>query len=148
SSLDQELIVAFVEAYQTAAALTSGEIWAVPIMLRLVLVENLRRLCCHVLAAREHRRHAEKLVESWRGGAPPPAPQGDIDHSLLAMHLMDRLRESNPEERGISLAEVAGRLGHPHDALEELVRKEQQRMAADQVSIGNVITSMQLLGGL
>ncbi len=149
SSLDLELIAGFVEAYQRTAVLTSGEIWAVPIMLRLVLVENLRRLCGHILAAREHRRHAEKLIECWRTDKPQPlAEAGRFEHALLAMHLMDSLRESNPEQRAICLADVAAHLKQPHDVIDDLVRKEQQRLAADQVSIGNLVTSMQLLGGL
>ncbi len=45
SSLDEELISGFIAAYQRVVPLTSGELWAVPIMLRVVLVENLRRLC-------------------------------------------------------------------------------------------------------
>ena len=49
SSLDEELIAGFIASYQQVTPLTSGEIWAVPIMLRLVLVENLRRLCGHML---------------------------------------------------------------------------------------------------
>ncbi len=149
SNLDLELIAGFVEAYQRTAVLTSGEIWAVPIMLRLVLVENLRRLCGHILAVREHRRHAETLIECWRADKPqPPTLLSSLEHPLLAMHLMDSLRESNPEQRAICLADVAEHLGQPHDVIDELVRKEQQRLAADQVSIGNLVTSMQLLGGL
>ncbi len=149
SSLDYDLIAGFVEAYQRVTPLTSGEIWAVAIMLRLVLVENLRRLCGHILAAREHRRHAERMIEKWRAGQPQPdTSDSPAPHPLLLMHLMDRLRESNPEQRGICLAEVAERLNLQDDTIDDLARKEQQRLAADQVSIGNVVTSMQLLGGL
>ena len=44
SHLDGENITRFVQAYQTVAPLRSGEVWAVPIMLRVALIENLRRL--------------------------------------------------------------------------------------------------------
>ena len=63
SSLDEELIAGFIAAYQRAVPLTSGEIWAVPIMLRLVLVENLRRIC---------RAHAGRPAVP-RAGMPDPA---------------------------------------------------------------------------
>jgi len=41
----------FVEAYQDVATLTLGELWAVPIMLRLALIENLRRVAARVADA-------------------------------------------------------------------------------------------------
>ena len=41
---DLETLVDFAAAYQRGAPLSIGEIWAIPIMLRLALVEELRRL--------------------------------------------------------------------------------------------------------
>jgi len=149
SNLNLELIASFVEAYQRTAHLTSGEIWAIPIMLRLVLVENLRRLCAHVLAGRELRIEAAGMCRMWLAdhsravlaSAPTESP-------ALMVHLLDCLRETNPEHAGIVVSEVAQKFGQPSDAVDELVRHERQRQAADQVSVGNIITSMQLLSGL
>src|SRR5207302_3027146 len=59
SSLDEGNITRFVRAFQTVAPLSIGELWAVPIMLRLGLVENLRRLAEQMLQAWGHRRDAE-----------------------------------------------------------------------------------------
>ncbi len=42
--VDPESLGSFVAAYQTLADLTLGELWAIPIMLRLALIENLRRV--------------------------------------------------------------------------------------------------------
>ena len=42
--VDPESLSGFVEAYQTVTALKLGELWAIPIMLRLALIENLRRV--------------------------------------------------------------------------------------------------------
>jgi cyclic beta-1,2-glucan synthetase len=44
SSLDEAHITRFVQAYQIVTPLTIGELWAVPTMLRLGLIENLRPL--------------------------------------------------------------------------------------------------------
>ena len=43
SRFDQTMLEAFVGAYQKVQPLTIGELWALPVTLRLVLVENLRR---------------------------------------------------------------------------------------------------------
>jgi len=41
---DPETLLGFLDAYQSTAVLTLGELWAIPIMLRLALIENLRRV--------------------------------------------------------------------------------------------------------
>ncbi len=45
---DAERLVRFVMAYQQQADLTMGELWALPIMLRLILLENLARAAAHI----------------------------------------------------------------------------------------------------
>jgi cyclic beta-1,2-glucan synthetase len=42
--VDPESLSRFVAAYQTVTPLRLGELWAIPIMLRLALIENLRRV--------------------------------------------------------------------------------------------------------
>ena len=44
SAFDESLLVHFLDAYQDARELSQGELWALPTTLRVVLVENLRRL--------------------------------------------------------------------------------------------------------
>ena len=44
SRFDAESLHRFVDAYQRVEPLTIGELWAIAISLRIVLVENLRRL--------------------------------------------------------------------------------------------------------
>ena len=41
--VDNESLARFVSSYQTVTPLSLGELWAIPIMLRLALIENLRR---------------------------------------------------------------------------------------------------------
>ena len=49
--VDGESLRAFVAAYQSVRPLRLGELWAIPIMLRLALLENLRRVAVHVMTA-------------------------------------------------------------------------------------------------
>lgn len=55
--VDLENLGRFVRAYQEAQPLTLGELWAVPIMLRLALIENLR-LAAEQIAWRRRQRDA------------------------------------------------------------------------------------------
>ena len=92
---------------------------------------------------------ARELLDAWRAEESSAATRPkQTHHPLVVMHVIDFLRGSNPEQHGVILADIAGRFGHEDDQLDDIVRKEQQRLAADQVSIGNIVTSMQLLNGL
>ena len=64
SELDEPRIVRFVTAFQESAPLTIGELWALPTMLRLVLLENLRRLSEKMIWRWEERRRAEQWATS------------------------------------------------------------------------------------
>ena len=64
-----ETLVGYVRAYQRGAALTIGELWAIPIMLRVALVDELRRLAEDVLAGEPEPGRGAPLGRPDRGGA-------------------------------------------------------------------------------
>ncbi len=59
--IDPESLDRFVASYQTVNILKLGELWAIPIMLRLALIENLRRVAMRIAAGRIDR----DLADSW-----------------------------------------------------------------------------------
>ena len=63
AQIDAEPLRAFVAGYQTVSALKLGELWAIPIMLRLALIENLRRVTSRLTVARHDRDLADLWVE-------------------------------------------------------------------------------------
>src|SRR6266851_398704 len=63
SHLDTETLRRFINAYQKVSPLSIGELWAVPITLRLALVENLRRLASRIVSSRTERDNADKLAD-------------------------------------------------------------------------------------
>src|SRR6478735_2147046 len=106
SRFDPEFLRRFVRAYQEVSPLTIGELWAVAITLRIVLVENLRRVAQRIVNSRAsrqdadavsdrllgvsgHRGNANALIE-WkrRGGKLTPA---------FAVQLVQRLRDQDPK---------------------------------------------------
>ncbi len=46
--VDADNVGPFIHAYQSVTPLALGELWAVPIMLRLGLIENLRRVSLQI----------------------------------------------------------------------------------------------------
>ena len=74
SELDEARLIGFVQAFQEVTPLTIGELWALPTMLRLVLLENLRRLSEQMLWRWDERRRADRwAADALDGGRAPGA---------------------------------------------------------------------------
>ncbi len=150
SRFDPETLRRFVIAYQTERPLTMGELWAVAITLRLVLVENLRRLAERIVRRRIAREEAEALADSLLGirektDEPWEETVRTLDRKPLtapfAVHLLQRLRESDPEQTP-ALAWLTKRIEEQGLTPDEIVRLEHQEQVATHVTVRNVITSM------
>ena len=145
SRLDRQQLLRFMNSYQTVAPLTIGELWAWPSMLKLALIENLRRLAEEPLGARAARRAADAYVariDAAGHGRPPPLPP-EI-HPAFVVQLLQRVREYGPRLSAVRAA-VDAHLALQQTASEDAIRGEHQQQAAAQVSVGNVITSLRLL---
>jgi cyclic beta-1,2-glucan synthetase len=152
SNLDETHITRFVRAYQTVAPLSIGELWAVPTMLRLGLLENLRRLAEQIMGAWDHRARASLWVnECLRvpSHRMPKAPISSVESLADAFiaGLMPLLRDPSA-----ALANVVGwledHLSRRGTNTTEVVRRDHHRQAANQVSIGNCVTSLHLFTAL
>ncbi|MCU0224631.1 MAG: DUF3131 domain-containing protein [Acidobacteria bacterium] len=148
SRLDRQQLVRFMNSFQAVAPLTIGELWAWPSMLRLALIENLRRLADEVIDSREARRAADGYVaqiDAAGRGRLPTLP-GEI-HPAFVVQLLQRVREYGPRLSAVRAAVDAHLLAQQTTA-EEAIRSEHQHQAAAQVSVANVITSLRLLSTL
>src|SRR6266478_7087380 len=67
SRIDRQQLAVFLNSYQRVAPLTIGELWAWPSMLKLALIENLRRLAVETLNARQARLAADEYVSRADG---------------------------------------------------------------------------------
>ncbi|HKB02708.1 MAG TPA: glucoamylase family protein [Gemmataceae bacterium] len=144
SHLEDGSILRFVKSFQEVAPLTTGELWAVPTMLRLALLENLRRLAAQMLAARVERQLATTWVSRAAGSpVPPPLPERPSDTFLVAWHKALRDRESD-----IPVGPLHDWLARHSDDLTEVLCREHRRQAANQVSVGNCVTSLRLLNAI
>jgi cyclic beta-1,2-glucan synthetase len=156
--LDTDALGGFVSAYQSVTPLTIGELWAIPIMLRLALIENLRRVAARLGADRGDRSRADYWADQMTAIA-------QKDPKSLILSIADMAR-SDPPMVGSFVAEFARRLQGKGPALalpltwieqrlaedgrtiEQLVQSENQQQAADQVSISNSISSLRFLGAV
>ncbi|MDQ2970107.1 MAG: DUF3131 domain-containing protein, partial [Acidobacteriota bacterium] len=153
SRFEAEALRRFVRSYQRLEPLKIGELWAIAISLRLVLVENLRRLVERVAERRFAREQADRLADRILGtdaGAPgdPATALRELERHRLTrpfiVQLVQRLREQDPETTP-ALAWLNERLAARQEDPEEIVRVEHQQQVATLVTVRNVISSMRLL---
>ena len=152
SRFDPDMLRRFVTAYQRVQPLTIGELWAVAISLRIVLVENLRRLAERIVHSREVRLEADELADSLLGSgalvleSPAKAlrrfEHGPLD-TAFAVQLVQRLRDLDPKVRPV-LRWLDERLAAQGATADDMVHAEHQQQAAMSVTVRNVITSMRL----
>ena len=155
SNFEPETLRRFVAAYQTVQILTIGELWAVAITLRIVLVENLRRLADEIGVSRRARRDADELADSLlRAGAGRNALDFDATtrsegplSDMFAAQLSKRLRDRDPRETP-GLQWLQERLARQDTTLDVVVQHAHQRQGASNVSVRNVITSLRLISDM
>ncbi len=156
--VDPQGLSRFVAAYQRVVPLKLGELWAIPIMLRLALLENLRRVGARVAQSTLDRDRADEWADQM-------VEIADKDPKSLILVVADMAR-SNPPMASSFVAELARRLQGQSAALalpltwieqrlsesgltiEQLVQSETQKQAAGQVSISNSIGSLRFLGSM
>ncbi|MCM3876572.1 MAG: carbohydrate-binding protein, partial [Thermoanaerobaculia bacterium] len=144
--LDLERLTRFLKAYQTVAPLTIGELWAWPSILKLALLENLRRLSDGLLAHRQGRRAADEIrARLERGDSAVPLPKV-LDPAFVAQ-LLSHMREFDPR-LSVQRAELTVRLTENGTTAEDAVRTEHQRLATEQASMANSITSLRLVSAM
>jgi cyclic beta-1,2-glucan synthetase len=156
--VDPESLRRFVTAYQTITTLKLGELWAIPIMLRLALIENLRRVAVRVAAGRIDR----DLADSW---ADQMIEIAEKDPKSLILVIADMARSDPPMSTpfisefvrrlqgqspalAFPLTWIEQRLSESNQTTVQLIQYGNQQQAADQVSISNSIGSLRFLGAL
>ena len=155
SRFDPEMLRRFLQAYQRVEALTVGELWAVAITLRIVLVENLRRLAQSIVRARAARQEADALADAMLGVDARVEPsanglrrfEGQPLVTAFAVQLVQRLRDQDRAATP-ALLWLDRRLQAQGTTSDDIVRLEHQRQAAMNVTVRNVILSMTLISAL
>ncbi|HEY1314013.1 MAG TPA: glucoamylase family protein [Steroidobacteraceae bacterium] len=153
SRFDPESLRLFVRAYQRVQPLTIGELWAVAITLRIVLVENLRRAAVRIVSSRAAREDADTVADRLLGvngyAAEPDAlarrvATGASFAPPFVVQLVLRLRDQDPDTTPARqwLDTFVNAQGSTAD---EMVHGEHQRQGASNVTVRNIITSMRLL---
>ena len=156
SHIEPATLRRYLLSYQDVEKLTIGELWAVPITLRIVLIENLRRIAAVIIDSAAAEEMADGLAdrllgtnghaeEAWTtiSALFRPTPMSDA----FAVQLAHRLRKRDPavEPARAWLNEQLASRGLRIDAV---VRDELQQQGSFNATIRNIITSLRMAAAL
>lgn len=148
SVLNKPLFTAFLNAYQDIDELTLGELWALPTTLRVVLLENLRRVAESIAENKVAREIAHAVWDAAPQLSPP-----DLDalyRALQSHNLQDayltQLWQRLPVEHGESMAALVRWTEQHCPNGPALIGEAQNAQAAANLTVGNIITTLRMIG--
>jgi cellobiose phosphorylase len=143
--LDAQRLQRFISAFQSVTPLTMGELWAWPSVLKLALLDHLRRRGDVIARTRVHRLAADRMASAIEA-----SPQGDhawpeqIHHAFVT-RLLQRSRALGPMASHLH-RQLERALASRGDTIEDAIRAEGQHEASEQATVANLITSLRLIG--
>ena len=152
SQFDPAILSDFINEYQKVQPLTIGELWAVSISLRLILLENLRRISQRISKARQDRENADQIADALLSNA----NQNSFFQKILneqgaptvtqpfAVQLFQRLRDQN-DIATEALSWLKIKLEKVGKTIESTVSDEHHTQSAASVTVQNIVTSMRLI---
>lgn len=161
SHIDIYSVKKFLYQYQVNKPLLIGEVWAIAIALRLVLIENLGRLANQII-------HFQ-AVQEWADDCADKILQAAIDSEEKVLEIRDellielekfetsdcfiivqltkRLRDQSSKVLPISDC-LEGHLIKQGLSFEQILHAEYKRQAESQVTVSNIVSSMRLLSNI
>jgi cyclic beta-1,2-glucan synthetase len=156
SRFELETLERFVRAYQRSQPLEIGELWAVPIHLRMTLVENLRRLSQLIVDSRRARARADELADRLLGLSGRPAESTEeVLHGLddapltraFTVQLVQRLRDQDTSIMP-ALAWLERKLAAQGTSSSAAVAEEHHAQGADNATVRHIIGSMRWMSSI
>ena len=154
--VDVSSLAGFIANYQTESILTLGELWAIPIMLRLAVIENLRRvagkIALDVIDQNLADHWTDKMIATVKDDpgnlilviADMARSKPVLDSHFVACFA--RKLQGNGPALALPLSWIEQQLSATGNTSSDLVLQENQKQAADQVSVRNSIGTLRLIG--
>ena len=154
--VDPENTEPFIQAFQEIAALSVGELWAIPAMLRLGLIESVRRMALRTVQRLDEVEEADRWAERMYGAG--NVGGAELHSALGVFH--DVKPQPSPTFVSRFLRQVRDAAGAfpPLEWLEQWTRSEglnpeqavvasTQQLAITQLIMANSITSLRAIAG-
>lgn len=147
--IDENTVEKFIKAYQVNDVLVDGELWALPLMLRIGLIHNISRIAENMVFAQKERNKANKTADriiNWINDKSSEDTLGAIFNGIdFTAHFTERILKIL-RDNGVENSEVYRwideRLQLQDSTTEKMINNEHQKQAAFQLTMGNCINGM------
>ncbi|MHB0950743.1 MAG: GH36-type glycosyl hydrolase domain-containing protein [Allorhizobium sp.] len=148
STVSQESMTALVEGFQSSQTLEIGELWALPSIVRFVLIENLRRISTRVDRSRRMRRKANEIADEVirlndAAGCAELFRQIEplADDNTFATQFLYRMHNSS-QDTSFAVNWLEERLEQSGRTADEAMTAEHNRLSSGNVTTGNIVRSL------
>lgn len=154
--ISQDTIETFVNSYQRNSVLASGELWALPIMLRIALIQNISKVSEKILFAQVEKKRgeaiADKIINASTANRLTEELEKIKEESIdFSPHLIERLvkvlRDNGIDDENV-YSWIDYKLDLSHTTVDKMITLEHQREASYQITIGNSISSIRTIEAL
>lgn len=160
--IEEDTLLKYLDAYQSHNILFEREIYVIPSMLRLALIENIRVICEDIIETRKQWNLADEIVEKWMSEniVDPDKINGLFKNSGKAVndaidtanpsfleHMFYRLRRSGRRYSDV-LRYIDENLDKYDTTTEIIAQREHNAQAVSTVSMGNCIVSLKHLSSM
>ncbi|MDE1992894.1 MAG: protein ndvB, partial [Rhizobiaceae bacterium] len=151
STVSNQGLLALVEGFQSQEMLKIGELWAVPSLVRYVLVDNLRRISSRVEQSRLTRKKANAAVDELirindeaKAAEFLKTLEPYTSDNTFSTQFLYRLREGS-QTSGFAITWLEKRLTEAGTDAESVMMAEHNRLSSGNVTMGNIIKSLRLI---
>ncbi|AOY75885.1 GH36-type glycosyl hydrolase domain-containing protein [Clostridium formicaceticum] len=146
--LEERTLISFIESYQSQRVLKIAEIWAISLMIRCALMENIRRISekiyTHHIAWRKAEEVAGLSEEEILVAVKENIQMDERVNAPYVEHLLRVLRREGVEA-GAVITYLEKKLKDYNTSVKSLIEEEHREQAAKKVAIGNSITSLNIV---
>ncbi len=153
--IDEKIFSDYLNAYQSHIILNDKEIWFIPLVMRLALLDKIKQLCENIKNTQKQRRKAESVYNEWllldqsdeeksiKFINDSLKPLDEINFTFIE-HLFYLLRNSGRSYAKV-LEAINRNLEKLDTSVEEMTGKEHSMQSINTVSMGNCITSLRFI---
>ncbi|MEZ2129934.1 MULTISPECIES: GH36-type glycosyl hydrolase domain-containing protein [unclassified Sinorhizobium] len=148
STVSHDSLTALVDGFQSYETLQIGELWALPSLVRYVLVENLRRISSRVERSRWMRRKANEAADQLiRFEDPTRATEylktleSQASDNTFATQFLYRLRDGS-QTSALAISWLDEHLERAGTDAESVTTAEHNRLSSGNVTMGNIIRGL------
>ena len=153
--IDLENVALFVHAFQEVSPLTIGELWAIPAMLRLGLIENVRRMALRTMHRLDEADKADRRIARIRADTESGALRTalgrmvDVPWSVASVFVGRFLRQLHQEQDDSPMRRsLESWMMEQGLSVDDLDARSTQRLALTEVMMANSITSLRTIARL